>query len=612
MYESVVEHKGLGKYRVVRARDTNELASKVEELKNKWNYEYSQKLLKEKETTIKKQGETEAQTLTNSYKDAQDTIENYLNKSVSLDYNIQRTEGKLPEYTQTAGRLELKEKPVQPKTATYRDYPLMKSVGIAINIILYPIILFVIMIGLLLVLMPLGSIVKTIISSSAHETIGLILGCTIPFLVFYFTYKLASKFNKKIMTKLFSNKINNDNEQKLTEWEDKCKQVDKENREIEKKNKKLVNEWKKNKAIFEAEQQEKRNLLNKPIDDYDNGIIEGVIPYFRKVLKKLPKIDLKSKHDSADIEIEYNNENKILLVNYPLPDFEDISKLPKEVKYISSKGEFKTTYHSDTTIRKMYDSLIYQIVFSIAHAIFSGDKRQYVDSIVVNGFLDTIDRSIGKKVVICISSLHINRKEFEELDLQQIDPKQCFKRLKGVAGIQMDTQTPVAPIMQINKDDKRFVESYDVAKNIDVGTNLAAMDWQDFENLIRELFEWKFSSNGGECKITQASRDGGVDAIAFDPDPILGGKRIIQAKRYTNVVGVSAVRDLYGTLINEGASKGILITTSDYGSDAHKFAKGKPITLLNGNNLLHLLNEMGTKAYINIKEAKKILKEDNK
>ena len=64
MYESVVEHKGLGKYKVVRARETNELASKVEELKNKWNYEYSQKLLKEK-------GETEAQILTNSYKDIQ-------------------------------------------------------------------------------------------------------------------------------------------------------------------------------------------------------------------------------------------------------------------------------------------------------------------------------------------------------------------------------------------------------------------------------------------------------------------------------------------------------------------------------------------------------------
>jgi Restriction endonuclease len=53
------------------------------------------------------------------------------------------------------------------------------------------------------------------------------------------------------------------------------------------------------------------------------------------------------------------------------------------------------------------------------------------------------------------------------------------------------------------------------------------MDWQDFEHLIREIFEKEFSSN----------------------------------------VGVAAVRDLYGTVVNEGATKGILVTTTDYGLD---------------------------------------------
>ena len=139
--------------------------------------------------------------------------------------------------------------------------------------------------------------------------------------------------------------------------------------------------------------------------------------------------------------------------------------------------------------------------------------------------------------------------------------------------------------------------------------NLAAMDWQDFENLIREVFEKEFVSSGGEVKITQASRDGGVDAVAFDPDPIRGGKIVIQAKRYTNVVGISAVRDLYGTTINEGATKGILVTTANYGPDAYKFAKGKPITLLNGSNLLHLLQKHGHRAKIDLKEAKEMLAE---
>src|SRR5208337_4964154 len=142
--------------------------------------------------------------------------------------------------------------------------------------------------------------------------------------------------------------------------------------------------------------------------------------------------------------------------------------------------------------------------------------------------------------------------------------------------------------------------------------NLAAMDWLDFENLIRELFEKEFSKNGGEVKITQASRDGGVDAIAFDPDPIRGGKIVIQAKRYTNTVGVSAVRDLYGTVVNEGATKGILVTTADYGPDAYEFAKNKPLTLMNGGNLLHLLEKHGHKANIDLKAAKKLLAEKEK
>src|ERR1700731_3376741 len=96
---------------------------------------------------------------------------------------------------------------------------------------------------------------------------------------------------------------------------------------------------------------------------------------------------------------------------------------------------------------------------------------------------------------------------------------------------------------------------------------------------------------GLDTKLTQASRDGGVDCVAFDPRPILGGKVVIQAKRYKNTVGVSSVRDLFGTMHNEGASKGILVTTSGYGKAAYEFANGKPIELITGSNLLYLLKE---------------------
>jgi restriction system protein len=138
------------------------------------------------------------------------------------------------------------------------------------------------------------------------------------------------------------------------------------------------------------------------------------------------------------------------------------------------------------------------------------------------------------------------------------------------------------------------------------GENLAAMDWEDFEHLCRELFEKAFAGSGAEVKVTQASRDQGVDAVIFDPDVLRGGKIVVQAKRYTNTVDVSAVRDLYGALINEGATKGILVTTSQYGPDAYGFAKDKPITLLNGQELLGLLEKYGYHFRIDLAEAKKL------
>ncbi len=63
--------------------------------------------------------------------------------------------------------------------------------------------------------------------------------------------------------------------------------------------------------------------------------------------------------------------------------------------------------------------------------------------------------------------------------------------------------------------------------------------------------------------------------------------------------------------MNEGATKGILVTTADYGPDAYNFAKNKPLTLMSGSNLLFLLEKHGHHARINIVEAKHFFNEGN-
>lgn len=146
---------------------------------------------------------------------------------------------------------------------------------------------------------------------------------------------------------------------------------------------------------------------------------------------------------------------------------------------------------------------------------------------------------------------------------------------------------PVRPVLEFNMVDSRFVEASDVISTFDDRPNLMELTPGEFETLITNLFE----KMGLQTRLTQASRDGGVDCVAYDPRPIFGGKVVIQAKRYKNTVGVSAVRDLFGTMQNEGASKGILVTTSGYGKASFEFADGKPLELLSGSHLLSLLEE---------------------
>jgi restriction system protein len=213
----------------------------------------------------------------------------------------------------------------------------------------------------------------------------------------------------------------------------------------------------------------------------------------------------------------------------------------------------------------------------------------------LNGWVTFDDPATGINTKAYTGSLIVAREQITKLNLTKIDPLAAFENLHNLE-----------PMLSLNRKDSRFVNAKEVLKGLGPETNLAAMDWQDFEHLIRELFEKEFSfRRGAEVKITQASRDRGVDAVVFDPDPIHGGKFVIQAKRYTNTVDVSAVRDLCAVVKKEGASRGILVTTSTYGADAYAFANNEPVTLLNGAELLGLLKKHGYSFRINLQEARR-------
>lgn len=373
----------------------------------------------------------------------------------------------------------------------------------------------------------------------------------------------------------------------------------------------IIEEKRQEELHKQREEQEKKRLEEERIQEELRLAEEHRLEENRKAEQRLfeEKVNNAREHDPATFfrlvlsqyQIDTIYANDILGIEANLPSKDTVRQINK-YNYLKNDGTIKVQLDRD--LPKLYEKHLYTLCLNTINDAFALDTTRLAKSIVYNGFVVDFSPKTGQLERNLILSLMIDRDTFSGIDISHVDPKMCFKSMKGVSAAKLIDIVPVQPVLQINKEDHRFIENKDVS--INEGTNLAAMPWEDFEQLVREIFEFEFAQNGGEVRVTQASRDGGVDAVVFDPDPLRGGKIVVQAKRYTNTVPVSAIRDLYGTVINEGANSGIIITTSDYGRDSYEFAKDKPLKLLNGGHLLALLTKNGRKGYINLAEAKNL------
>ena len=354
-------------------------------------------------------------------------------------------------------------------------------------------------------------------------------------------------------------------------------------------------------SVFEAHKMRGIEKVDQLEHSWCDGSEEGVLTAAELLLHT----SLYPDWYAYQFDLSYVGESKTLVVNARLPMPRHLPAAePLEINPKTAKIKRKNL--SASAARHRYDDVCYQIALRTLHELFQADEPDALAIVVFNGWVETPNRATGRIEKSCVLSVQAHKAEFLTFDLSMVDPRECFLALKGVAAASLADLVPVRPLMQLDTGDSRFVDGRPVVDSLDDSVNLAAMDWEDFEHLVRELFAKVFSGPGAEVKVTRASRDGGVDAIALDPDPIKGGKIVIQAKRYTNTVDVAAVRDLYGTILNEGANRGMLVTTSNYGPDAYKFALNKPITLINGSNLLSLLAAHGQKARIDLREAKQM------
>lgn len=113
---------------------------------------------------------------------------------------------------------------------------------------------------------------------------------------------------------------------------------------------------------------------------------------------------------------------------------------------------------------------------------------------------------------------------------------------------------------------------------------LRAIDWYQFEKLVALMYEKQ------GCQVTRrggANPDGGIDLI-IEKNGITAAIQCKQWKTWN--VGVKAVREFLGALIDAQIQHGIFITLNGYTGDAKLLAEKHGIKLINETGLIAMLD----------------------
>ncbi len=115
--------------------------------------------------------------------------------------------------------------------------------------------------------------------------------------------------------------------------------------------------------------------------------------------------------------------------------------------------------------------------------------------------------------------------------------------------------------------------------------SIRQLSWRKFEDLITEAYK----QNGYKfLREPLSGSDKGIDIIVQKE----GVQTIIQCKQWrSRKLGVKVVREMYGILSGSNADEVHIVSTGRVTNDALSFARGKPIKLIYGRDLLNLISD---------------------
>ncbi len=172
-------------------------------------------------------------------------------------------------------------------------------------------------------------------------------------------------------------------------------------------------------------------------------------------------------------------------------------------------------------------------------------------------------------------------------EFAKVKPKESAHKVTSAVSMEEKTPTELMDeaFSSINDD---LVE--------DLLTKLHGVDPQRFEHIVIDLLV-KMGYGGNiedAAQVTQYRKDDGIDGIIKE-DKLGLDKIYVQAKRWTSTVGKPDIHGFIGALSEQGANKGVFITTSKFSAEARQFKPKSDvkIILIDGRELCQYMIEYG-------------------
>ena len=285
-------------------------------------------------------------------------------------------------------------------------------------------------------------------------------------------------------------------------------------------------------------------------------------------------------------QVAYRPENRDVVVEFELPP-QEVVPVMRGYRYVKARDAIDPLPRPQNETRQRYKRLIACVALRTLHEIFTATPSEVVEAVVFNGRLSTTDRATGKPARPHLLSVSAERAVFEDLVLAAVEPAACLTQLNALVSPNPYDLEAVEPFIAFDLKRFRFTDDMDVIAGLDSRPNLLNLTPTEFEHLVKQLFV----AMGAEAWTTIPSKDGGVDAVATSKHLFFGGVCLIQAKRWTGLVGLESVHALTGVMADHNATTGVLVTTSWFGRASEQFANRNRITLINGAELKQLLQK---------------------